>query len=94
MIVNDQLIFYYFLQHSMELMSAAESRAGGEFLHQREKMRVADALKSAKKDNDFIYHAIVPDIKSLPTTGKAVVAKPIPIAVPMSSKFTGMLFND
>ena len=84
---------FYSLQHSLELMSAAESRSGGEFLHQREKVRVADALKSAKKDNDFIYHAIVPDVKSLPAIGKAVVAKPIPIAGPMSSKFTGKLLT-
>ncbi len=73
----------------MELMTAAESRSGGEFLHSREKARVAEALKSAKKDNDFIYHAIVPDVKSLPAIGKAVVAKPIPVAAPMSSKFLG-----
>ena len=70
-------------------MSAAESRAGGEFLHTREKSRIGDALKSAKKDNDFIYHAIVPDVKSLPAIGKAVVAKPIPVAAPMSGRFTG-----
>ncbi len=71
-------------------MQAADNRAGGEFLHAREKSRIADALKSAKKDNDFIYHAIVPDVKSLPAIGKAVVAKPLPLSAPMSSKFTGM----
>ena len=74
-------------------MSAAESRAGGEFLHTREKSRIGEALKSAKKDNDFIYHAIVPDVKSLPAIGKAVVAKPIPLAAPMSSRFTGKLLK-
>ncbi len=71
-------------------MSAAESRSGGEFLHGRDKGRIQEALRSAKKDNDFIYHAIVPDVKSLPAIGKAVVAKPIAVASgPMSSKFTG-----
>ena len=28
-----------------------------------------------KKDNDFIYHARIPDLKSLPDMGKAVIAK-------------------
>ena len=35
------------------------------------------ALKTAKKDNDFIYHERIPDQKSLKPIGKAVVAKPI-----------------
>lgn len=31
--------------------------------------------EEVKKDNDFIYHARIPDLKSLPDMGKAVIAK-------------------
>ena len=39
--------------------------------------KAENALKTAKKDNDFIYHERIPDQKSLKPIGKAVVAKPI-----------------
>lgn len=33
--------------------------------------------EETKKDNDFIYHAKIPDSKSLPPIGTAPLAKPI-----------------
>lgn len=33
--------------------------------------------EETKKDNDFIYHAKIPDSKSLPPIGTAALAKPI-----------------
>ena len=40
---------------------------------------------AAKKDNDFIYHEKVTERKSLSAIGKAVMAKALPIAKPMSA---------
>ncbi|XP_035208806.1 programmed cell death 6-interacting protein-like [Stegodyphus dumicola] len=39
--------------------------------------RITHNYEEAKKDNDFIYHARIPDHKSLPPIGKAALAKPI-----------------
>lgn len=44
-------------------------------------------LAEAKKDNDFIYHERVPDVKSLEPIGKAQPAKALPLAQPMSQNF-------
>ncbi len=43
----------------------------------------------AKKDNDFIYHERIPDIKSLPVIQKAAVAKALPVNNPIGPKFKG-----
>ncbi len=43
----------------------------------------------AKKDNDFIYHERIPDIKTLPVIQKAAVAKALPVNNPMGPKFKG-----
>lgn len=42
-----------------------------------------------KKDNDMIYHDKIPSHADLPQLGKAVVAKPMPLAAKMSSSTTG-----
>lgn len=46
-------------------------------------------LTEAKKDNDFIYHERIPDIKSLDPVGKAQLAKVLPLNHPMSQNFRG-----
>ncbi|BHF64408.1 Rhophilin, Rho GTPase binding protein [Sparganum proliferum] len=48
--------------------------------------KVKNAHNTAKKDNDLIYHDTVPDPKSLPTIGVAVVAKKTPLQLPLSGK--------
>lgn len=52
--------------------------------------KINRALTAAKKDNDFIYHDRVPDLKDLDPIGKATLVKPTPVSVPISQKFTGM----
>lgn len=47
------------------------------------------ALKEAEKDNNFIYHEVVPDIKTLNPVSKAAVAKPTPLPSRLSSNFQG-----
>lgn len=52
--------------------------------------KISRALTAAKKDNDFIYHDRVPDLKDLDPIGKATLVKSTPVSVPISQKFTGM----
>lgn len=67
------------LQHAIELMKTAESQAGVSFSFRDEVKKITLLYEDVKKDNDFIYHARVPDIRSLPAIGKAVLAKPLPV---------------
>lgn len=53
--------------------------------------KINRALAAAKKDNDFIYHDRVPDLKDLESIGKASLVKSTPVVVPLSQKFTGKL---
>lgn len=46
-------------------------------------------LAESKKDNDFIYHERIPDIKSVEPIGKAQPAKVLQVAHPMSQNFRG-----
>ena len=70
-------------------MIAAETRAGNTFVFQSLSQHIRRSLDEANKDNDFIYHAKIPETTSLPGIGKAVVAKIMPFSTPMSSNFSG-----
>lgn len=76
------------LQRASELFKAAQSRAGktlfGELV-----TKVDRNLVEARKDNDFIYHERIPDIKSVEPIGKAQPAKVLQVAHPMSQNFKG-----
>ncbi|NWQ68835.1 PDC6I protein, partial [Neopipo cinnamomea] len=52
--------------------------------------KINRALAAAKKDNDFIYHDRVPDLKDLESIGKASLVKSTPVVVPLSQKFTDL----
>nr|CDS31738.1 programmed cell death 6 interacting protein [Hymenolepis microstoma] len=52
-----------------------------DFVAKVEKMR-----DRAKKDNDLIYHELVPDVKALGSVGVAVVAKKLPVEFPLDGK--------
>ncbi|RWS22844.1 programmed cell death 6-interacting protein-like protein, partial [Leptotrombidium deliense] len=66
------------LQKAVECLKTAESKGGSYFTpHFRERLTVAvRALEEAKKDNDFIYHAKIPDYRSVKSIGTAALAKP------------------
>jgi programmed cell death 6-interacting protein len=49
-------------------------------------------LNEAKKDNDFIYHERIPDVKHLELISKVAITKPSPIPSKFSSKFKGIYF--
>ena len=59
------------------------------FNFKNEQGKIQRELDSAQKDNDFIYHDIIPDVKSLPGLGKAAVAKPLAVPEKFSTNFVG-----
>lgn len=65
------------LQKALELMKNAEAKGilAPDFKDYMAKMN--HNYEESKKDNDFIYHARIPEYKSLAPIGKAALAKPI-----------------
>lgn len=83
---------FYVIQKANELLTAAQTRGGAAFAFKNEQGRIQRELQAARKDNDFIYHDKIPDLKTLPAIGKAAIAKPTAFPTkPMSEKFTGLL---
>lgn len=64
------------LQQSVELFKAAQSRSGKPTLFEEYAHRAQRNLTESKKDNDLIYNEMIPDVKSLDSPGKALLAKP------------------
>lgn len=73
------------LQNSVELFKAAQSRAGKPNLFEEFATKAQRNLTESKKDNDFIYNEIIPDVKTLESPGKAQLAKALPFTSPLSS---------
>lgn len=65
------------LQYAQELFQACQTRSGKTTLGNCSdwSKRVERALVDAKKDNDFIYHERIPDVKTLGSIGRAAVVK-------------------
>ncbi|XP_046562123.1 programmed cell death 6-interacting protein-like [Haliotis rubra] len=78
------------LKHAQELLNAAQTRGGQTFCFRNEQGKVQREMEEAVKDNNFIYHDKVPDMKTLPIIGKAAVAKPSPVAQRFSTNFTDL----
>lgn len=81
------------LQNAVELFKAAQSRSGNSSFFDEYIHRANRNLAESKKDNDFIYNEMIPDVKTLPPPGKALLAKAITITSPMSPNFKD-LFTD
>ncbi|XP_004471191.2 programmed cell death 6-interacting protein isoform X2 [Dasypus novemcinctus] len=78
------------LQHAAELIKTVASRYD-EYVNVKDfSDKITRALTAAKKDNDFIYHDRVPDLKDLDPIGKATLVKSTPVNVPISQKFTDL----
>uniref|UniRef100_A0A914X123 BRO1 domain-containing protein n=1 Tax=Plectus sambesii TaxID=2011161 RepID=A0A914X123_9BILA len=48
---------------------------------------IQKAHELAKKDNDFIYHERIPDLRGLPALGRAALAKTLPVTTPLGPRF-------
>ncbi|XP_068973345.1 programmed cell death 6-interacting protein [Bombus flavifrons] len=81
------------LEHAVELFKAAQQRSNKSHLFQDYANKAQRNLTEVKKDNDFIYHERIPDIKSLEPVGKANVAKLLSMPEVLSSNFKD-LFAD
>ncbi|KAL0831687.1 hypothetical protein ABMA28_001234 [Loxostege sticticalis] len=68
------------LQFAVEQLRGAASRVGQAGFLQEQATRAARHLAEATKDNDFIYHERVPDVRQLEPIARASVAKPLPMA--------------
>ncbi|XP_039450183.1 programmed cell death 6-interacting protein isoform X1 [Culex pipiens pallens] len=75
------------LQKSVELFKIAQSRMGKSNFLDEYLSKANKNLAEAKKDNDFIYNEMIPDINSLPGPGKAQLAKNLPLSSVMSANF-------
>ncbi|KAL7647253.1 UNVERIFIED_CONTAM: hypothetical protein RMT77_002511 [Armadillidium vulgare] len=78
------------LKCAIELFKVAQSKSGDSSMFSEEISRAQRACDEAVKDNDFIYHERVPDVKSLPPIGKAAVAKQTPLPAHFSTNFTDL----
>ncbi|XP_066484951.1 programmed cell death 6-interacting protein isoform X1 [Tiliqua scincoides] len=78
------------LQHAADLGKTVASRYD-EYVNIKDLSdKISRALTAAKKDNDFIYHDRIPDLKDLEPIGKASLVKATPATVPLSQKFTDL----
>ncbi|XP_075995461.1 programmed cell death 6-interacting protein isoform X1 [Genypterus blacodes] len=78
------------LQHATELVKTVASRYD-EYVSVKDLTeKINRALTAAKKDNDFIYHDRVPEVKDLEHIGKAALVKATAITPPLSQKFTDL----
>ncbi|KAJ4450416.1 hypothetical protein ANN_01840 [Periplaneta americana] len=75
------------LEHASELFKAAQQRSGKPSYFQDYANKVQRNLTEAKKDNDFIYHERIPDVKNLTPVGKAMLAKSLPVPERLSQNF-------
>ena len=66
------------LQYAQQLFAACQQRGGRPALGGCAdwSRRAERALVDARKDNDFIYHERVPEVKALASIGRAAVVKP------------------
>ncbi|XP_047461095.1 programmed cell death 6-interacting protein isoform X2 [Mugil cephalus] len=78
------------LQHAAELVKTVATRYD-EYVSVKDLSdKINRALTAAKKDNDFIYHDRVPEVKDLEHIGKAALVKATAITPPLSQKFTDL----
>ncbi|XP_055611381.1 programmed cell death 6-interacting protein [Uranotaenia lowii] len=75
------------LQKAVELFKVSGSKTE-KVLYLEEYLAKAEKnLTEAKKDNDFIYNEIIPDINTLPAPPKALVVKVLAPTDPLSASF-------
>ena len=73
----------------MELFKGAQQSSGKLSYFQDHTNKAQRNLTEAKKDNDLIYLEKIPVLKSLPSVGKAMLAKSVQVPERMSKNFKG-----
>ncbi|KAJ0177559.1 hypothetical protein K1T71_006432 [Dendrolimus kikuchii] len=67
------------LQFAVEQLKGAQSRITHPGFLQEQVTKASRNLAEANKDNDFIYHERIPDVKQLEPISRAAIAKPLPL---------------
>ncbi|XP_051162440.1 programmed cell death 6-interacting protein isoform X2 [Leptopilina boulardi] len=75
------------LEYAVELFKIAQNRSNKSNLFQDYAIKAQKMFNDSKRDNDFIYHERIPDVKSLEPIGKACLAKLFPVPETFSSEF-------
>ncbi|EDW59092.1 programmed cell death 6-interacting protein [Drosophila virilis] len=81
------------LRNAIDLFKAAQSRGGNETYLDEYFSRAKRNLAESTKDNEFIYNEMIPELSTLASPGKAQLAKPLPLATPMSGNFRDIFSN-
>lgn len=80
------------LQAAIESFKLAQQRSSDTSLYQDYLNRAQKAHADAQKDNDFIYHERVPEVKNLEPVGKGALAKITMLPERLSNNFKGILY--
>ncbi|XP_050540794.1 programmed cell death 6-interacting protein [Daktulosphaira vitifoliae] len=80
------------LNEAINYLKLGQSRCGRS-IYQGQYNKAQQELAEAKKDNDFIYHERIPEVKNLEPVAKATIAKPTPVPSKLSSKFKDLFEN-
>lgn len=51
---------------------------------------IGKAATAAHKDNDFVYHERLPDVKTMEAIMPQPIAKPLPVTFPLTPDFRGI----
>jgi hypothetical protein len=73
----------------LELLKAAWERSGKPSFFQDYTNKAQSNLSEAKTDNDFMDPGRIPDVKSLPPVGKALLATTLPVPERLSQNVKG-----
>lgn len=75
------------LRNAVDLFKAAQTRSGNPTYLEEYFNKAKRNLAESQKDNDLIYNEMIPDVTTLQSTGKAQLAKALPITSPMAKDF-------
>lgn len=81
------------LQKALDSIKIADQKGGKEANLKGQIGVIQAAYDKAKKENDYVFHEKVPDLKTLPAIDKATLAKSTQIKFPISEDFRDLFVN-